>query len=123
MDTSKPSISRATGLGGFTIVEIMIVVTVIAMLAALAIPALNRINTRAQDAAVTLNARQISAALNLYYLENGTNTALLSDLIGSSKYLKEFRPAASEVYPASFNQGEPFTITGVGGSRSLTFVP
>jgi prepilin-type N-terminal cleavage/methylation domain-containing protein len=107
----------------FTLVEIVIVVTIIAMVAALAIPAMQRINRRAQDTAVSNNGRQISAALDAYFLENGTNKALLADLVGNAKYLKDFQPIAAEVYPATFNQGQSFTVTGIGGNRSMTFSP
>jgi type IV pilus assembly protein PilA len=108
---------------GFTLVEIMIVAAFIAMLAALAIPAFQRVSRKSQDVAVSSNARQISAALDMYYLSNGTSTALLSDLVGNEKYLKEFRPVAGETYPDSFVQGASFTITGIGGSRSMTVAP
>jgi prepilin-type N-terminal cleavage/methylation domain-containing protein len=105
----------------FTLVEIMIVVAFIGILAALAIPSLQRINRRAQDTAVINNARLISAALDAYYLENGTNLANLSDLIGNTKYLREFRPIAGEIYPATFVQGQPYAVTNIGGIRTLTF--
>ncbi len=108
---------------GFTLVEIMIVAAFIAMLAALAIPSFQRVSRNAQDMAVSNNARQLSAALDQYFLENSTATALLSDVMGSTKYLKQFRALAGESYPASFTQGQPFTITGIGGNRTLTYNP
>lgn len=101
----------------------MIVVAFIGMLAALAIPSFQRISRKAQDTAVSNNARQLSAALDLYYMENSTSTALLSDVMGSTKYLKDFRSLAGESYPTSFAQGQPFTITGIGGNRSITYNP
>jgi prepilin-type N-terminal cleavage/methylation domain-containing protein len=120
---NKYPVDSREAVRGFTIVEIIIVVTIIAMLAAFAIPALRRVNNRAQDTAVSNNGRQISAALDLYFLDYGTNTALLADLMGNVKYLKNFRPIAAEVYPTVFTQGQPFTVTGIGGNRSITFSP
>jgi type IV pilus assembly protein PilA len=53
---------------GFTLVEIMIVVVIIGLLAAMAIPAFQKVRTNSQDKAVLNNARQISAAADQYYL-------------------------------------------------------
>ena len=60
--------------GGFTLVEIMIVVVIIGLLAAMAIPALQKVRQSSQDKAVLNNARQLSAAADQYFLENGVST-------------------------------------------------
>ena len=61
---------------GFTLVEIMIVVVIIGLLASMAIPAFQKVRTNSQDKAVLNNARQLSAASDQYYLENGVSTAV-----------------------------------------------
>ena len=59
---------------GFTLVEIMIVVVIIGLLAAMAIPAFQKVRTNSQDKAVLNNARQLSAGADQYYLENGVSS-------------------------------------------------
>ena len=61
---------------GFTLVEIMIVVVIIGLLAAMAIPAFQKVRTNSQDKAVLNNARQLSAGADQYYLENGVSSCL-----------------------------------------------
>ena len=73
---------------GFTLVEIMIVVVIIGLLAAMAIPAFQKVRTSSQDKAVLNNARQLAAAADQYFLENGVSTVTISSLVGSTNYVK-----------------------------------
>ena len=108
---------------GFTLVEIMIVVVIIGLLAALAIPAFQKVRQSSQDKAVLNNARQLSAAADQFYLENGVSTALPTSLIGATNYVKAVNTVASETYPTGYTQGITITITGVAGSRTITYAP
>jgi type IV pilus assembly protein PilA len=108
---------------GFTLVEIMIVVVIIGLLAAMAIPAFQKVRQSSQDKAVLNNARQLSAAADQYYLENGVSTVTLSSLIGSANYVKALNLVANETYPGGFTQGETITINGVAGVRTITYAP
>lgn len=56
---------------GFTIVELLIVIVVIAILAAISIVAYNGIQERALNSARTSEARQWQNLLGLYYAEHG----------------------------------------------------
>ena len=106
---------------GFTLVEIMIVVVIIGLLAAMAIPAFQKVRIASQDKAVLNNARQLSGAADQYYLEYGSNDVDITMLVGPLNYVKSLSTVASEVYPTDFTQGTTITILNVGTSRTITY--
>jgi prepilin-type N-terminal cleavage/methylation domain-containing protein len=74
---------------GFTLVEIMIVVAIIGLLAAIAIPNFVRARATSQTNACINNLRQIDAAANQFALEQGRSTgATINYPTDLSPYIK-----------------------------------
>jgi prepilin-type N-terminal cleavage/methylation domain-containing protein len=84
MKTTKPN-----GRAGFTLVEIMIVVAIIGMLAAIAIPNFMRARSRSQANACINNLRQIDGAINQWAMETGqADGTTLGNVQTFSGYIK-----------------------------------
>ncbi|HUL54784.1 MAG TPA: prepilin-type N-terminal cleavage/methylation domain-containing protein [Opitutaceae bacterium] len=107
---------------GFTLVEIMIVVVIIGLLAAMAIPAFQKVRANSQDKTVLNNMRVIGAAADEYFMEYGTYTVEITSLVGSSAYIRAINTVANEAYPAVYTQASPIIVTGIAGARTLTFM-
>jgi type IV pilus assembly protein PilA len=108
---------------GFTLVEIMIVVVIIGLLAAMAIPAFQKVRTSSQDKAILNNARQLAAAADQYFLENGVSTVAKDNLIGATNYVKALNLVAGEGYPDNYTQSITITVGGIAGARTITYAP
>ncbi|MBI5873697.1 MAG: prepilin-type N-terminal cleavage/methylation domain-containing protein [Candidatus Omnitrophica bacterium] len=111
MDREKKSLT------GFTLVEIMIVVGVIVVLAAIAIPGILRSRMNANEAAAIASVKTISWATTTYRAGNPAYPANLSDLATSS-------PAyVDSVLGSGTKQGYNFALAGGANTFNVTAAP
>jgi prepilin-type N-terminal cleavage/methylation domain-containing protein len=75
--------------GGFTLVEIMIVVAIIALLAAIAVPGFLRARKRSQASRILNDLRLIDAAVDQYAIETNRATGAVVGTADWANYLKK----------------------------------
>jgi prepilin-type N-terminal cleavage/methylation domain-containing protein len=75
--------------GGFTLVEIMIVVAIIALLAAIAVPGFLRARKRSQASRILNDLRMIDAAVDQYAIETNRSTGNAVNTTDWTNYLKK----------------------------------
>ena len=73
---------------GFTLVEIMIVVSIIALLAAIAVPGFLRARKRSQASRIINDLRLIDSAVDQYAIENNKSTGTAVAVTDWTRYLK-----------------------------------
>jgi prepilin-type N-terminal cleavage/methylation domain-containing protein len=78
-----------TKRGGFTLVEIMIVVAVIALLAAIAVPSFLRARKRSQASKIINDLRMIDSAIDQYAIETGKQSGAPIDVSDWTNYVKK----------------------------------
>src|ERR1700677_5011584 len=80
--------NKSKGHGGFTLVEIMIVVAIIALLAAIAVPNFLRARKRSQATRILEDLRLIDAAMDQYAIDTGKTSGFVPQFGDIQNYLK-----------------------------------
>jgi type IV pilus assembly protein PilE len=113
---------KKNGLGGFTLIELMIVVLVIGILAAVAIPAYQNYVTRAARTKATQGLTNLAGMEERFFYSNNTYTKTLSDLgITDSTYCVE-KCTDSRYYTITIPSASStdYTLQAVPGGAQAT---
>jgi prepilin-type N-terminal cleavage/methylation domain-containing protein len=99
---------------GFTLVEIMIVVAIIALLAAIAVPGFLRARKRSQASRILNDLRMIDSAVDQYAIETNRKTGDTVNTADWTNYLKK----SSQLY----NTGKSLLGTAYG-TQAVDTIP
>lgn len=109
---------------GFTLVELMVVVVIIGILTAIAVPVYNSVTENAERSAVEANLRTIDSAIMQYYASGKTDLESIDDLVDAGFLLsipEGPKTASYDIQGTGTAQYAVVTSTGeVGGKEFST---
>ena len=108
--------SKKSSLAGFTLVEIMIVVAIIALLAAIAVPGFLRARKRSQASRILNDLRLIDSAVDQYAIETNKKSGDPVAVTDWTNYLKKgsvLYNTGADIFSQTYGAQAVDTLPGV----------
>lgn len=107
---------RTKSSAGFTLIELMIVIAIIGILAAIAVPNFNRARAQAKKKSCVANMKTIEGAVELYNMENAVSGATPPTVanLQSNGYLKAIPRCPSK------GTDNDYTVSSTAGTSGMT---
>jgi prepilin-type N-terminal cleavage/methylation domain-containing protein len=117
--------SRASTRKGFTLIELLIVVAIVLIIAAIAVPKLDKARMHTQEMAAIEQIRTVHSAQAMYMSQFGKFATKLEELGPPAG--GQPGPAAADLIPGDLSKGKKtgyiFTVTGGPGGYTVVAVP
>ena len=122
---------KMNGEQGFTLIELMIVIAIIGILAAVAIPQLTGVRGEANVSAVQSELKNLQTSLEMYYVQNSSYPGALTDmsdissgddiLSGPQGQSYNYSPGGSnQTYTIDWTSADGNYEVGLGSNSSIT---
>ena len=86
---------------GFATLEVILMVTVIGILAAVAVPRFTDVTAKANTAKIQADLSTLDSAIAIYQMEKGTNPSQLSDLSDYVQDINNLKPPTGSAFKGS----------------------
>jgi type IV pilus assembly protein PilA len=103
---------------GFTLIELMIVIAIIGILAAIAIPQFSAYRKRSYNSAAQSDLRNAATAQEAYYVDEASYTSTVGNLEGASYGLYTTADVTVSITSAGT---DGYTMTSAHGSGDITY--